>query len=84
MSVTEYLIKVFGPKFELDSNMEDWRIVNFVVFFRSLISTEKEKWKYLIWTEYQDGLLSHSPLEFPGSLLQTSIFLTFSMQLSRK
>jgi len=36
-------MKIFGPKFELDSNKEDGRIVNFVVFSSSLISTEKEK-----------------------------------------
>jgi hypothetical protein len=43
MFVTENLIKIFGPKFGLDSNMEYGRIVNFVVLFSSLISTEKEK-----------------------------------------
>jgi hypothetical protein len=42
-SVTQNLIKTFGPKFGLDSNTEDGRIVNFVVLFSSLISTEKEK-----------------------------------------
>jgi len=42
-SVTENLIKIFGPKFELDSNTEDGRIVKFGVLFSSLISTEKEK-----------------------------------------
>jgi hypothetical protein len=36
-------MKTFGPKFGLDNNKENGKIVNFVVLFSSLIGIEKEK-----------------------------------------
>jgi hypothetical protein len=42
-SVTENLIKIFGPIFGMNSNTEDGRIVNFFVLFMSLNSIGEDQ-----------------------------------------